>query len=244
MTQVHETPLAADLKNASTRRRPIVVLATSEGHVIYGEHPQQCLSFLCLKSYLSHFRPGQNEALNFSFVVALTLSLLEVYIYRQRLPKRVLTKLFKYFSLTAAFWLLVSEIKAVFIVRCVRYVAMTSVGASLRYDFELFLRHWPAFVLVPLLPAHFVLRFLKLRIIGEKTDMYEGEEEDDEKDPRGRAGDDDSDDSSSGEEPRDPAGATDYAALSFLGSLEGRYTANFHEHNFFILSFFFIQSTL
>lgn len=173
------TALAADLTGKSTKPRPVIVIATNEGHVIYGERPEQCLSFLCLKSYLSHFRPRENEALNLSFVAALTLSLLEVCVYKHRRIQRVLTKMLKYFAFLAAFWLLASACKGVVFLRATRYIAMTSIGAALCHDFlPLFLRCWPQILVLSLLPAYFVTRFLKLCVLGENTDLYEREEED------------------------------------------------------------------
>lgn len=175
----------------------VVLVANSAGVYVYGQVPSQCCTYACLKTFLNHFCPSQNFAVNASVIVATLLAVLEVFVYKKRLIKRVLTNLMIYYIVAVVMWLVVSSNDTFFVIRLVntevvqatRFIATTSIGAMIRDDVLLFSRHLFLFPL-SLLPSIVVLKVLAYKLIGDLPDEEEDEalEEDNTNNPPGPVG--------------------------------------------------------
>ena len=164
---------------------PAVLVATSERVYIYGQASDECFTYHCMRTFINHFRPSQNFALNASFTLATVLAVLNVFIYKKRLIKRVISNTLINYAVTIVIWLVLSSDDVAFIgfvntqvARVTRFLAMTSVGAMIRGDVLFFSRH-PFLLLLSLLPSIWVMKMLTRELIGDTVDEEENEKDED-----------------------------------------------------------------
>ena len=155
---------------------PVVLVATNERVYIYGQASDECFTYHCMRTFINHFRPSQNFAVNESFTLATVLAVLNVFIYKKRLIKRVIWNTLINYAVTIVIWLVLSSYDVAFIrfvntqvARVTRFLAMTSVGAMIRSDVLFFSRH-PFLLFLSLLPSICVMKVLTRELIGDTVD--------------------------------------------------------------------------
>ena len=155
---------------------PVVLVATNERVYIYGQASDECFTYHCMRTFINHFRPSQNFALNASFTLATVLAVLNVFIYKKRLIKRVISNTLINYAVTIVIWLVLSSDDVAFIrfvntqvARVTRFLAMTSVGAMIRGDVLFFSRH-PFLLLLSLLPSIWVMKVQTRELIEDTVD--------------------------------------------------------------------------
>ena len=160
---------------------PVVLVVSSGGVYVYGQSSAECFTYGCIRTFLYHFRPSQNFGFNASFTVAILLAVLDVFIYKKERVKRVLLGTLINCAVAIVIWLAFSFDDAPIIrfantqvVKVVRFMAVTSVGAMIRYEVVHFSRRL-LILLLSLLAFIPVTKILTRSLIGGKLVEEENE---------------------------------------------------------------------